>query len=156
MGLLPALFRRGHQARQARPGAAAGPDEHRSWSVARETREHQFLRERTVLATKKIRVYELARELGVDNAVVVELSNELKIGVKSHSSSIDEPSPDRVRRLAASRGLKREPVVEPEPEPEPTPAPPEPPAAVEPVAAETPRPAVVRPHNVVRSTPAPS
>ena len=48
------------------------------------------------MATKKIRVYELARELGVDNAVVVELSNELKIGVKSHSSSIDEPSADRV------------------------------------------------------------
>ncbi len=35
---------------------------------------------------------------------------ELKIGVKSHSSSIDEPSADRVRRLADSRGLKREPV----------------------------------------------
>ena len=51
------------------------------------------------MATKKIRVYELARELGVDNRVVVELSNELKIGVKSHSSSIDEPSADRVRRL---------------------------------------------------------
>src|SRR5260221_8542215 len=136
MGLLPALFRRGHQARQARPGAAAGPDEHRSRSVARETRGHQFLRERTVLATKKIRVYELARELGVDNAVVVELSNELKIGVKSHSSSIDEPSADRVRRLADSRGLKRAPVVEPEP----AAAPPEPeaPAAVTPPAPVAP------------------
>ena len=75
------------------------------------------------MATKKIRVYELARELGVDNHVVVELSNELKIGVKSHSSSIDEPSADRVRRLAESRGLKREPVVEPEPVPEPAPEP---------------------------------
>ncbi len=83
------------------------------------------------MATKKIRVYELARELGVDNAVVVELSNELKIGVKSHSSSIDEPSADRVRRLADSRGLKREPVVELEPEP--APAPPERPAVVVPV-----------------------
>ncbi|MDP9335610.1 MAG: translation initiation factor IF-2 N-terminal domain-containing protein, partial [Actinomycetota bacterium] len=85
------------------------------------------------MATKKIRVYELARELGVDNAAVVELSNELKIGVKSHSSSIDEPSADRVRRLADSRGLKREPVVV---EPEPAPAPPEPeaPAVIAPVA----------------------
>ncbi|HEY5170451.1 MAG TPA: translation initiation factor IF-2 [Acidimicrobiia bacterium] len=124
------------------------------------------------MATKKIRVYELARELGVDNAVVVELSNELKIGVKSHSSSIDEPSADRVRRLADSRGLKRELVVEPEP----APAPPEPeappavapapvaPAGAEPVApqvvapavAEEPKPAVVRSaHRVVRSSPAP-
>jgi translation initiation factor IF-2 len=48
------------------------------------------------LATKKIRVYELARELGVENHVVMELATELKIGVKSHSSSIDEPSADRV------------------------------------------------------------
>ena len=125
------------------------------------------------MATKKIRVYELARELGVDNAVVVELSNELKIGVKSHSSSIDEPSADRVRRLADSRGLKREPVVEPEP----APAPPEPevpavvapvapvapvvgepvaPAEPAPVAVEEPKPAVVRSaHRVVRSSPAP-
>ncbi len=124
------------------------------------------------MATKKIRVYELARELGVDNAVVVELSNELKIGVKSHSSSIDEPSADRVRRLADSRGLKQVPVVEPEP----APAPPEPeapaaiapvvqvapvgepsaPAAVAPAPTEAPKPAVVRSaHRVVRSSPAP-
>ena len=82
------------------------------------------------MATKKIRVYELARELGVDNHVVVELANELKIGVKSHSSSIDEPSADRVRRLADSKGLKREP----QPEPEPAPAP-------EPVKVATPAPA---------------
>ena len=75
------------------------------------------------MATKKIRVYELARELGVDNAVIVELSNELKIGVKSHSSSIDEPSADRVRRLADSKGLRREVVPEPEPEPAPAPVP---------------------------------
>jgi translation initiation factor IF-2 len=122
------------------------------------------------LATKKIRVYELARELGVENAVVVDLSNELKIGVKSHSSSIDEPSADRVRRLADSKGLKREPVAEPEPAP---PAPPaEPaapkaaprkrtaaPAAEEPLvaaAATTEKPPVVRSaHRVVRSSAAP-
>src|SRR5437762_846560 len=75
------------------------------------------------MATKKIRVYELARELGVENAVVLDLANELKIGVKSHSSSIDDPSADRVRRLADSKGLRKEPVVE-EPEPEPAPPPP--------------------------------
>ncbi|MCU1457785.1 MAG: bacterial translation initiation factor 2 (bIF-2), partial [Actinomycetia bacterium] len=67
------------------------------------------------MATKKIRVYELARELGVENAVVLELAEELKTGVKSHSSSIDDPSADRVRRLADSRGLRREPTPEPEP-----------------------------------------
>ncbi len=134
------------------------------------------------MATKKIRIYELARELGVDNHLVVELANELKIGVKSHSSSIDEPSADRVRRLADSRGLKREPEPEPTPEPEPAtpavradepePAPdrgpeptsepaPAPERVLEPVSAltaegEEPKPAVVRStHRVVRSSPTP-
>src|SRR5205814_2225541 len=59
-----------------------------------------------VMATKKIRVYELARELGVENAAVLDLANELKIGVKSHSSSIDDPSADRVRRLAGVRSRR--------------------------------------------------
>src|SRR5690242_12975057 len=109
------------------------------------------------MATKKIRVYELARELGVENAVVLDLANELKIGVKSHSSSIDDPSADRVRRLADSKGLRKEPVVE---EPEPAPPPPPPPEKV-PAVAKTPPPvpepaepevAAPPPHRVVRST----
>src|SRR4029079_2868613 len=126
------------------------------------------------LATKKIRVYELARELGVENQVVLDLAERLKIGVKSHSSRIDDPSADRVRRLADSEGLRRDPIVE-EPEPEPKsrraaarekaqaePAievprpeadaedPPPAPARVEvPAAAAEP---AVAPHRVVRST----
>src|SRR4249919_440983 len=111
------------------------------------------------MATKKIRVYELARELGVENAVVLDLANELKIGVKSHSSSIDDPSADRVRRLADSKGLRKEPVVE-EPEPEPAPAPPPEPEKVPAVekapapVAEPAEPEVAPPppHRVVRST----
>src|SRR6266508_2262225 len=113
------------------------------------------------MATKKIRVYELARELGVENAVVLDLANELKIGVKSHSSSIDDPSADRVRRLADSKGLKREaPVEEPEPE-EKAPAPEKAPAAKKAQAAKkSPAPAAEPaepeaappPHRVVRST----
>src|SRR5215207_367059 len=110
------------------------------------------------MATKKIRVYELARELGVENAVVLDLANELKIGVKSHSSSIDDPSADRVRRLADSKGLRRERVVE---EPEPEPAPPEPekvpaaakaPAPVATPAEPEPEAPAPPPHRVVRST----
>jgi translation initiation factor IF-2 len=120
------------------------------------------------LATKKIRVYELARELGVENHVVIELSEELKIGVKSHSSSIDDPSADRVRRLADSKGLRREPEPEPAPAPEPAvEAPPpaprpasRPAVAPAPVSGEAPvrEPVAVvaeeieRPHRVVRST----
>ena len=89
-----------------RPSAATAADDHRAQRAYRAMHDVARTSKGTdgVLATKKIRVYELARELGVDNAVVVELSNELKIGVKSHSSSIDEPSADRVRRLADARG----------------------------------------------------
>src|SRR5207249_2619043 len=140
------------------------------------TAEHESTKHRrqSGLPTKKIRVYELARELGVENQVVLDLAERLKIGVKSHSSSIDDPSADRVRRLADSEGLRREAIVdEPEPEPkpkrsaakakaepvveEPTPAavpdaPAPAPAPVEvPAADATPEPAPA-PHRVVRST----
>ena len=110
------------------------------------------------MPTKKIRIYELARELGVENQVVLDLADELKMGVKSHSSSIEEPMADRVRRLADSKGLRRE---EPEPEPAPEPPAPEPAvAAPTPAAPATPAPAADEPgearpgatHRVVRST----
>jgi translation initiation factor IF-2 len=104
------------------------------------------------LATKKIRIYELARELGVENEVVLDLANELKIGVKSHSSSIEDPMADRVRRLADTKGLRKEP------EPEPEPKVPEKKAAVRTAEAPASAPAPAPPplpdatHRVVRST----
>ena len=54
-------------------------------------------------------MYELARELGLENKETVDLCNSLGIGVKSHSSSIVEPQADRVRRKAEREGLVREP-----------------------------------------------
>ena len=109
------------------------------------------------MATKKIRIYELARELGVENEVVLGLVTELKIGVKSHSSSIEEPMADRVRRLADSKGLRREtPPEEPKPEPAKKAtkrAAPERAPEPAPVAAEAaPAPPAPPPHRVVRST----
>ena len=79
---------------------------------------------------KNIRVYELAREMGMANAEVLDLCGSLGIGVKSHSSGIVEAQADRVRRKAEREGLIRE--VQPdepgkkskkaaEPEPEPAP-----------------------------------
>ena len=56
---------------------------------------------------KKIRVYELARELGLENKAILALSEELKIGVKSHSSSVEDAQADRVRRLAREKGLAK-------------------------------------------------
>jgi translation initiation factor IF-2 len=56
---------------------------------------------------KKIRVYELARELGLTNKEALDLCLALGIGVKSHSSSIEEQQADRVRRRADQQGLRR-------------------------------------------------
>src|SRR5918999_2336198 len=72
------------------------------------------------MANKRIRVYELARELGLSNEEALDLCERLRIGVKSHSSSIEDPQADRVRRLADAEGLRR--PTQPEAEPEPAPA----------------------------------
>jgi translation initiation factor IF-2 len=55
-----------------------------------------------------IRVYELARELGLTNKETLDLCAALGIGVKSHSSSIVDAQADRVRRKAEREGLVRE------------------------------------------------
>jgi len=55
-----------------------------------------------------IRVYELARELGLTNKETLDLCSALGIGVKSHSSSIVDAQADRVRRKAEREGLIRD------------------------------------------------
>ncbi len=55
----------------------------------------------------KIRLHELAKELGMTNKETLDLSVALGIGVKSHSSSIEEAQADRVRRRAEREGLIR-------------------------------------------------
>jgi translation initiation factor IF-2 len=69
------------------------------------------------LPQKKIRVYELARELGLTNKEALDLCIDMGIGVKSHSSSIEDAQADRVRRRADRDGLRRE-VQPEEPAPE--------------------------------------
>lgn len=49
---------------------------------------------------KKIRVHELAKELGMTNQSTLDLCLSLGMGVKSHSSSIEEAQADRARRKA--------------------------------------------------------
>ncbi len=60
---------------------------------------------------KKVRVYELAREYGITNKEALDLCLALGIGVKSHSSSIEEAQADRVRRKADAQGLKKTEVI---------------------------------------------
>jgi len=106
----------------------------------------------------KIRVYELARELGLTNKETLDLCIDLGIQAKSHSSSIEDAQADRVRRKADREGLRRdvqpeeddvapakaapaaavpsapvEPASAPEPAPAPAPATPAPEPAVAPV-----------------------
>src|SRR5437016_14239019 len=100
------------------------------------------------MANKRIRVYELARELGLSNKEALDLCERLRIGVKSHSSSIEDPQADRVRRLADSEGLRR--PTQPEAEPESAAAP----AAATGAGAppESPAEPVAPAHRVIRST----
>ncbi|HEX2048399.1 MAG TPA: translation initiation factor IF-2 N-terminal domain-containing protein, partial [Acidimicrobiales bacterium] len=63
---------------------------------------------------QRIRVYELGRELGLTNKETLDLCDALGIGVKSHSSSIEDAQADRVRRKADREGLRRD-VSPPEP-----------------------------------------
>src|SRR6266542_127474 len=97
------------------------------------------------MANKRIRVYELARELGLSNKEALDLCERLRIGVKSHSSSIEDPQADRVRRLADSEGLRR--PTQPEPEPEPVAA-----AAAPAEGPEAPAEPAAPAHRVIRST----
>jgi len=54
----------------------------------------------------KIRVYELAKELGFDNKAFVEELHREGIQVKSYMSTVDEETADLVRTLFGSRGEK--------------------------------------------------
>ena len=56
----------------------------------------------------KIRVHELAKELGLTNKETLDLAVDLGIGVKTHSSSIEDAQADRVRRKAEREGLVRD------------------------------------------------
>ena len=128
---------------------------------------------------KNIRVYELARELGMTNGEVLDLCASMGIGVKSHSSGMVEAQADRARRKADREGLRREvqpeevkakqakakpsdeptqasepepvsePVSEPEPEPEPT-VDPEP--VPMPAPEPTPEPETSAPKRVISSS----
>ncbi|MCB0355116.1 MAG: translation initiation factor IF-2 N-terminal domain-containing protein, partial [Bdellovibrionales bacterium] len=61
----------------------------------------------------KIRVYELAKELGVDNKVVVEKAQELGIGgVRSHSNSLQPIDADQIRRSVIRQAIGSKPESE--------------------------------------------
>ena len=58
----------------------------------------------------KVRVYELAKEFGIENKEFIAKLKTLGIAVKSHSSTLEDSEVERVRREFASKGEKE--VVE--------------------------------------------
>ena len=79
------------------------------------------------MPVKKIRIHELARELGIESKQVLTLTADLGIGAKTPSSSIEDAQADRVRRKADQLGIRAEPIA-PEPPQAATEAPAAPPA----------------------------
>ncbi|HEY9852292.1 MAG TPA: translation initiation factor IF-2 [Leptolyngbyaceae cyanobacterium] len=48
----------------------------------------------------KVRIYELSRELNLDNKDILAICDQLRIPVKSHSSTISDESAERIRSVA--------------------------------------------------------
>ena len=49
----------------------------------------------------KVRIYELSRDLGLDNKDVLDAAEKLGVAAKSHSSSISDDEAVQIRRLLA-------------------------------------------------------
>ena len=72
------------------------------------------------MATDKVRIYDLARELGTPNKVLITiLKDKLKITVKSHSSTISIEEADQLKKILNAEKSSDATVKEaPKPEPE--------------------------------------
>ena len=59
----------------------------------------------------KVRIYELSKELNLDNKELLAICDQLNIAVKSHSSTISESEAERIRttaeKLAATNGMHK-------------------------------------------------
>ncbi len=55
----------------------------------------------------KVRIYELSKDLGLDNKDVLDAAEKLSIAAKSHSSSISEAEAGKIRTMLKSGGAPR-------------------------------------------------
>ncbi len=100
----------------------------------------------------KVRVYQLARELRLDNRDVVELARQEGIELSNHMAQIDEEPAARIREKA--QYLKKDEPEAPAEPPAPaaaSAAPPAPPAATPPPGPEPGAPATAHPESVAES-----
>ncbi|MEA5473650.1 translation initiation factor IF-2 N-terminal domain-containing protein, partial [Synechococcus sp. CCY9201] len=59
----------------------------------------------------KVRIYELSRDLGLENKDVLDAAEKLSIAVKSHSSSISDDEAIRIRTLIKGNGSGATPAA---------------------------------------------
>lgn len=52
----------------------------------------------------KVRIYELSKDLGLDNKDVLDAAEKLSIAARSHSSSISDDEAARIRKLIRPNG----------------------------------------------------
>ena len=52
----------------------------------------------------KVRIYELSKDLGLENKDVLDAAEKLSIAAKSHSSSISDAEAGQIRSLLKSKG----------------------------------------------------
>jgi len=63
----------------------------------------------------KVRIYELSRDLGLENKDVLDAAEKLGVAAKSHSSSISDAEAIQIRRLLARSGNGAAPTPSPAP-----------------------------------------
>ncbi|MEM7795838.1 MAG: translation initiation factor IF-2 [Cyanobacteria bacterium P01_C01_bin.118] len=68
----------------------------------------------------KVRIYELSRELDLDNKDILAICDRLSIAVKSHSSTITETDAERIRATAAGQPKRSPQKPAPKPKQKPT------------------------------------
>ncbi|MFZ9972979.1 MAG: translation initiation factor IF-2 [Vulcanococcus sp.] len=106
----------------------------------------------------KVRIYELSKDLGLENKDVLDAAEKLSIAAKSHSSSISDDEAARIRSLIKTGGNGAKAAAAPTPA-----APPQKailsvkkaPSAPAPAAPQAPKPAASAPAAPVKPAPAP-
>jgi len=57
----------------------------------------------------KVRIYQLAKELGMENAELLEILNEMGVSYKSHASTLEDETAQAVKEIIAEqRGLEEQ------------------------------------------------
>ncbi len=59
----------------------------------------------------KIRIYELSRDLNLENKDILDAAQKLSISVKSHSSSISLDDAKKIKNLINNKNTKNEKII---------------------------------------------